>query len=565
MVWFAHKNKKHHDMKARMRKTSLLTYWAGVLISQSRAADCPDYSSYSTQIHQPVSSGKYSLSYMRPSPECRTFQLPSLEKALNDTKAQIKDPDLSRLFENTWPNTLDTAIKWHGVAANNTDEELTFVITGDINAMWLRDSANQLQSYLPILESSDVYGKSNNSLGSLFRGVINLQSRYLLTSPFCNSFQPPVESNIPPSDNGAASNDAVLPAYNNESVFECKYELDSLAAFLQISSDYFGTTNDTTFFGRFQWRDAVLAVLNTAEAMLESPTYAPNGSVNNSPYRFTRDTTRATETLANDGLGNPVNNGTGLIRSAFRPSDDATIYQFLIPANMMFAVYSSKCASIANALGDSALASRLQSLSSTVRAGIESHGVINHPTAGKIYAYEVDGYGSANIMDDANVPSLLSANSGKLGYVDANNSVYQSTRSAVLSPNTNPYFMHGPVLSAVGGPHIGPGYAWPMAAIIRILTSSGEGRKDEIVQQLNMILSSTSGLGLIHESVSTFSANAWTRQWFSWANGLFGAMIVGLAQDEDEAIRGILGMSFQQSILADTQMECTDRRSCERG
>ena len=186
--------------------------------------------------------------------------------------------------------------------------------------MWLRDSANQMQSYRPLLNASS----SNDSIASLYRGVINLQSRYILTSPYCNSFQPPVESGIPPTDNSAASDDVVKPTYDNQSVFECKYELDSLAAFLEISMNYFNATQDSDFFGKYQWADAVNAALDVADAMM-TPTYATNGSVNNSPYTFTRETNRASETLENDGLGNPVQSGTGLIRSAFRPSDDATI------------------------------------------------------------------------------------------------------------------------------------------------------------------------------------------------------------------------------------------------
>jgi len=84
--------------------------------------------------------------------------------------------------------------------------------------MWLRDSANQMQSYLPLLKEHN----GNHSLASLYRGVINLQSRYILTNPFCNSFQPPVESGIAPAVNGASTNDDVYPTYSNQTVFECK-------------------------------------------------------------------------------------------------------------------------------------------------------------------------------------------------------------------------------------------------------------------------------------------------------------------------------------------------------
>jgi hypothetical protein len=447
-------------------------------------------------------------------------------------KDVIKDPDLYRLFENAYPNTLDTAIKWKGFA-NGTDEELTFVITGDINAMWLRDSANQMQSYLPVLTASS----ANDSIASLYRGVINLQARYLLTSPYCNSFQPPVESKVPPANNGAANSDFVVPTYDPQRVFECKYEVDSLAAFLEVSANYYTATKDAAFFGKYSWVKAIQAVLKVAEDM-KTPTYNEEGQVNKSPYLFTRVTTRATETLANGGIGNPTANGTGLIRSAFRPSDDSTIYQLFIPANMMFSTYLESAAEIMSKLNTTdsgSLSKQMRNLSASVRTAIEEHGTVQHPKFGKIYAFEVDGFGSQTIMDDANIPSLLSA--PFLNYTDASNEVYKNTRALVLSA-TNPYFMRGPAFTAIGGPHAGPGYAWPMAAIVRILTSNDD---NEIRAQLKAILGSTAGLGLIHESVNSWNDKDWTRQWFSWANGLFGQMVLDLAGRKP----GLLGESYQ--------------------
>ncbi|KAL9621798.1 MAG: hypothetical protein Q9160_003771 [Pyrenula sp. 1 TL-2023] len=390
-----------------------------------------------------------------------------------------------------------------------------------------------MQSYLPLLNASS----SNNSLASLYRGVINLQSRYLLTSPYCNSFQPPAESNIPPASNSAADTDVVTPSYSNTSVFECKYELDSLAAFLEVSTDYYTGTQDLDFFSRFQWIDAVQSVLNVATSMM-TPTYGTDGSVLTSPYTFQRTTSRASETLLNNGLGSPTGANASLIRSAFRPSDDSTLFQLFIPANMMFSAYLNSTAAIMSQLSDpraASLASQMSDMSSSLREAITSVGTTTLRDGTTIFAYETDGFATYHLMDDANIPSLLSAPLS--GFLDRSDPTYQATRAFVTS-NQNPYFMYGPVISAVGGPHNGPGYAWPMAAIVRILTSDDDA---EIEEQLRGIVSSTDGLGLIHESVNTFDQSDWTRQWFSWANGLFGQMIYDLAQRKP----GVLQTSFQ--------------------
>ncbi|TVY28211.1 Meiotically up-regulated protein [Lachnellula hyalina] len=503
---------------------------AALVIAPSARAQCPDYLDYSQQKHQPYSSGKYQLSYMRPEPACRTFNSSIVEDTIKDMESVIKDPDLYRLFQNSFPNSLDTAVKWKGVAANNSNEELTFLITGDINAMWLRDSANQMQSYLPLVTANS----SLSSLASLYRGVINLQARYILEAPFCNSFQPPVESGIGPSKNQDTPDD-FTPAVSTNIAFECKYELDSLAAFLELSTDYYEATNDIDFFRNFQWVDAINTIIATTESLLGG-TYSSNGSVNTLPYTWQRTTTSATETLDNSGRGNPVQANTGLIRSAFRPSDDSTIYQLYIPANMMFSRYLDSASKIMANIGNQRnLANHMHNFSGRIRDAITKHAIVNHPTYGSIYAFEVDGYGSQNIMDDANIPSLLSA--PFLGYLDQNDKVYQNTRKMILSKD-NSYFMRGPVINAVGGPHAGYGQAWPMASIIRIFTTNDD---QEIRNALQEIVSSTDGLGLIHESINSFDAHKWTRQWFSWANGLFGQCLLDLKARKP----GVLGASFQ--------------------
>lgn len=466
-------------------------------------SSCPDYGSYSTRRNEPLSSGAYALAYQRPSPACRTFNASGVEAAIERMRGAIYDPDLFRLFENTFPNTLDTAVRWRGVAANNSDEELAFLITGDINAMWLRDSANQIAPYRSVLRSRD------DDVASLFRGAINLQARYLTISPYCNAFHPPPESGMKPDVNGAVY--AVTPPYDKQVVFTCNFELDDFGGFLQLSHDYHARTGDAAFFGRFQWVAAVQSILATSRAMRQ-PTYDPvNGTWLTPPYTFQSQTMSSAGTLANNGIGSPVNY-TGMVRSPFRPSDDAALFEFHVPANMMLARYleltSAIMAQLPHALAPE-LAQEMRDVAAGIRDAIAQWGIVQPPSGDeKIFAYEVDGFGGRNLMDDANVPSLLSAPLLG-GYVARNDSTYQATRRFVLGRG-NPWWSPGPVLSAVGSPHIRPGAAWPMAAIVRALTSDSDG---EITTALRELLASTDGLGLIHESVSSSDAHRWTRQW----------------------------------------------------
>ena len=486
---------------------------SGLLASTALAQSCPDYSTHSKERNLPLSPGRYELAYQRPDPQCRTFVSSVVDDAITNMSLAITDPDLFRLFENTLPNTLDTAIKWRGHAHNNSREELAFIVTGDINAMWLRDSANQIKSYLSFLAADP----SPDSLAGLFRGVINLQARYILTSPYCNAFQPPAESSLEHAPSGG-SKAQITPPYDTTAVFECKFELDSLASFLDLSYSYFRATGDYAFFGEFQWVPAVQQILVTALSIM-LPTYRPDGEVAPLEYTFQQETKRATETLINNGIGSPANNGTGLIRSVFRPSDDATMFPFLIPSNMMLAKCLEDASGILGLLNQSTILDGniteikmgMGLFAHYIRYGIDLYGVVPVSTLDggveTVYGYEVDGFGSVNLMDDANIPSLLAA--PLMGFLSRDDPVYRRTRARILSPK-NPYFMRGTEFSGVGGPHVGPGRAWPMASIVQILTSDDD---DEIVSTLKSLLGSTAGLGLIHESVNASNTEDWTRQW----------------------------------------------------
>ncbi|KAI1108175.1 glycoside hydrolase family 125 protein [Nemania sp. NC0429] len=493
------------------------------LVGDAAGASCPGYSGYSQYRHEPYSKGAYELSYQRPEPACRTFNSTVVEDAILRMKNLTTDPDLFRLFENTYPNTIDAAIKWRGFAANNSQEELAFIITGDIDAMWIRDSANQVAPYRSVLKSRD------DDIASVFRGAINLQARYLIISPYCNAFLPPPEANLHAQPNGAAY--AVTPPYDRNIVFTCNFELDDFGAFLQLSHDYYTSTGDVDFFGRFQWIPAVQSILAASEA-LRKPTYGPDGEWVPPAYTFQSQTMTAFGTLGNNGMGYPVND-TGMVRSPFRPSDDAAIYDFQIPANMMLSRYLEATAAIMEQLPNApkGLAADMRDMAAGIREGIERYGVVTAPGGRRIYAYEVDGFGGQNLMDDANIPSLLSAPS--LGYLAANDTVYQDTRRFVLS-RSNPWWCQGTVINAVGSPHIKPGAAWPMAAIMRAMTSDDD---DEIINSIWEVLQSTDRYGLVHESVNSFDASQWTRSWFGWGNAVFGQMMMELAEKKPELLK----------------------------
>lgn len=557
---------------------------------------CPlSYESYMQKKPGPPSTGVRQFPLVRPPPECRTYRVPAVDSYIKEMESSIKDPDLYRLFENSFPNTLDTMVKWHGYAkdeaGNETAEELSYIITGDIDAMWLRDSASQLYSYLSFLSPNNAEGNDAlDSLNSLWRGLINSHSRYIRISPYCHSFQPPPESGIRPTTNGAYAHNNPRPAYDRVKVFDCKWELDSLASFLQVSAGYYARTHDLAFFARYDWIDAVREAVEAAGAM-RLGTYDEEGRVLPSAWTFTGWTNRGSETLTNDGLGNPVRSN-GMVRTAFRPSDDATIFQLLVPANMMWAKYLEEASIMMQELGEGAvhpidpvkqemarsLTTAMRDMALGIRQGIDADAIVPHREFGEIFAYEVDGFGGVNLMDDANVPSLLSMPLFK--YAESRfplpesarhrdyHAIYQNTRRFVLS-QANPYYATGPALSAVGGPHLGPGKAWPMAALVAGLTAFDEecgyaddrGRavtreaaaqlEREVAHQLQMVLDSTGGYGVVHESVDSWrqGGGAFTRAWFGWANGLLGELVVRM-QKWDKAsgssAGGLLARSWQE-------------------
>ncbi|KAG9251836.1 uncharacterized protein F5Z01DRAFT_252953 [Emericellopsis atlantica] len=500
---------------------------------------CPDYVTYSAHSHNPLSKGPLALPFQRPEERCRTFHSDAIEKVIEDMTSRIEDPDLARLFENTFPSTTDTTVKFHTKGAEETgffrmagfkafgddgawQGPQSFIITGDIIAEWLRDSTNQLRPYHALA------GK-DPAIHTLLLGAINTQAEYVIESPYCNAFQPPPISKLPISNNG--QQDVVHPAYEPESVFECKYELDSLAHFLALANDFYDHTGSTEFLHN-RWLLALETLLQVLKHQSQ-PTFDPEtGRLMWNEYTFQRKTDIGTETLNLKGMGNPLNAGTGLIRSAFRPSDDATILGFFIPANAQMSTEMQRTAAILTEAGKTKLADKLNKWSKQIREGIMEHAVVEHKKYGKVFAYEVDGYGSNIMMDDANYPSLLAL--PVMGFVEASDPIYQNTRKMILEQEGNPYFLKGKDFKGIGGPHIGLKNAWPMSLLMQAQTSDDDA---EIKECLRLVLSS-SKLGLIHESIDVTHASQYTRSWFAWANGVFAVTMLDLAKRKPHLVFG---------------------------
>ncbi len=449
-----------------------------------------------------ASASPKSVATGRPKLEDRKFSSPAVEDLIHRTTACIGDPALARLFVDCFPNTLDTTVE-PGQFEGKPD---TAVITGDIAAMWLRDSSAQVWPYLPL-------AAKDAALRQLLEGVIRRQTRCLLIDPYANAFM--ANLNAPPLSWSVQDKTEM-----KQGVGERKYELDSLCYPIRLAHGYWKQTGDVRPFD-LAWRRAMALVVETMQVQQRKH--------GDGPYRFQRTSDISTETLPTGGYGNPVN-PVGLIASGFRPSDDACVFPFLVPSNL-FAVRSLRqLAEIAHvAVNDDVLASHARELADEVEQALRQYATAQTHT-GSIWAYEVDGFGSQLLMDDANVPSLLG-----LPYLEASPDaeLYARTRAFVWS-RRNPWFFAGSAGEGIGGPHVGKDMIWPMSQIVYALTSNSSM---EIARALKMLQSSASATGFMHESYSKDDAGKYTRAWFAWANTLFGELILRVAAQHPELLQ----------------------------
>ena len=428
----------------------------------------------------------------RPPIDKRKFVSESVEATIASVKKSIADPELAWLFENCYPNTLDTTVEY-SVINGKPDG---FIITGNIKAMWLRDSSAQVWPYLPL-------AKDDRKLRDLLAGVIRRQTKCILIDPYANAF------NFGPTGSEWEKDLTTM----KKELHERKYEIDSLCYPIRLAHGYWKTTGDASVFDD-DWHKAARLIVNTFK---EQQRFNGPG-----PYKFQRETAVSTDTVPLSGYGNPTR-PCGLVHSMFRPSDDACIYPFLIPSNLFAATALRQLGEILNAESRGAsLATEARNLSDQISEAITKYANVNHPKHGLIYAYEVDGYGNSLIMDDANVPSLLSL--PYLGACKTDDYIYRGTRGFILSED-NPYFFKGTAAEGIGGPHVGLNMVWPLGITMRALTSTDDA---EIRQCLKMLKSTHAGTGFMHESFHKDDPANYTRKWFAWANTLFGELIIKL-------------------------------------
>ncbi|MCR5890916.1 glycoside hydrolase family 125 protein [Hymenobacter sp. J193] len=432
-----------------------------------------------------------SFKTVRPARAARRFSSASVEKAIAEFRKKVKDPELGWLFENCFPNTLDTTVTY-SEAGGQPD---TYVITGDIDAMWLRDSSAQVWPYLP-------FCKQDAPLRKLVAGVIRRQARCINKDPYANAFY---------------GDDAKTGEWKDDltdmkpGLHERKWEIDSLCYPIRLAYGYWKTTGDASPFDA-TWAQALQATLRTFREQQRKTSPGP--------YHFQRTTAFATDGVPLNGYGYPVK-PVGLICSSFRPSDDATVFSFLIPSNFFAVTSLRQAAEMLEALQPQQreTATDMRAMATEVEGALKEHATVEHPTYGRIYAYEVNGMGSVNLMDDANVPSLLAL--PYLGGVALTDPVYQNTRKFLLSAD-NPFFFKGTAAEGIGGPHAGLDMIWPLGITIRGLTSQSPEEIRACVQTLRR---SHAGTGYMHEAFHKDDFGKFSRPWFAWANTLFGEFL----------------------------------------
>jgi len=434
----------------------------------------------------------------------RKFKSQAVEKIIREVRSGASNKEIGWLCENCFPNTLDTTVDFSTIGGKPD----TYVITGDIDAMWLRDSSAQVWPYIPLC-------KEDKDLQQLVRGVIHRQVKNVMKDPYANAFY---------KDETKISEWKTDVTDMKPGVHERKWEIDSLCYPIRLSHGYWQITGDTSPFDA-EWVAAMEKIVQTFREQQRKD--------GKGPYSFMRRTEFATDTVPLKGYGYPTKK-VGLIHSMFRLSDDATVYPFLIPSNIFALNSLADMRAIFQAIGvhGKPVDDAAYKLMDELQQVLLEHAIVTHPVFGEVFAYEADGFGNHLLMDDANVPSLLGLPylqsphlMGPLSVLHPEQrgyTVYQNTRRMLLS-ESNPFFFKGKAGEGIGGPHVGMDMVWPLSIIIRGLTSHDS---QEMATCLKMLQQSNAGTGFMHESFHKDDAAKFTRKWFAWANTLFGEFVL---------------------------------------
>jgi uncharacterized protein len=372
------------------------------------------------------------------------------------------------------------------------EEGAAYVMSGDIPAMWLRDSTAQVRPLLALAP------RAPDAL-ELVRGVLRTQVEQVLIDVRANAFNP--------GPTGAA----MRRDFRDQSpwVFERKFALDSLCAPLALAWEVWRADGSVEHVdGRF-----LAAARAIVSLWREEQDHEPGS------YVLRRRFARRRSSLSHRGRGAPVGR-TGMTWSGFRPSDDACTYGYHVPANALAAVSLERLAHLGETVGESGLMTEARELAGEIRAGISRFGIVAAPRHGSIYAYEVDGLGGVLQMDDANVPSLLSL--PYLGFCGPADPIYRATRSWILGPD-NPCWSGATPIRGVGSTHTRRGWVWPLAVAIEGLTAASSAEREDALVRLEATLT---GDGLFHESVDPADPRRFTRHWFSWADMLYVELVL---------------------------------------
>lgn len=393
-----------------------------------------------------------------------------------------KYPKLQAMYQKCYPNTWETALE-------ACDDGTYFVLTGDIPAMWLRDSVAQVTHYIPLADDREV--------AEVIEGVLRRQFMYIAIDPYANAFNKEANGKGHTGD---------LPT-PGPWVWECKYEVDSLCYPMRLLYLYWKKTGKT---------DLIKEKLERVAKIILEQWITEQHHMEKSPYRFTRPNARKPwSTIHNNGMGSPVTY-TGMTWSGFRPSDDGCEYGYLIASEMFAVVVLGYMAEMLKEVcGNEELADMCLKLRAEIDEGIQKFGMIEHEKYGQIYVCETDGMGNYNLLDDANIPSLLSA--PYIGYVDSVNQTYRNTRSFLLSKD-NPYYFEGKYAKGIGSRHTPDQYVWHMALVMQGMTSNDKEEKREL---LEMLAATDADTGYLHEGFHVDNPWEFTREWFTWPNSLF--------------------------------------------